>query len=266
MDDIQFFLKYGWKSIWKQKTIWFFSSLLLLNQILQFFQIKAQNNPTPSLLASGISFLSIFTNWFAYVGIPYSAYSFFISEPTTVREVVQAVKKFTGRLIGCSCLSLVFFFPVMALAMQGVSQGDKTADKILLVFLPFSIFSALWYFVANSFFSHDWGISKALKEVWSMYWSHFLPLAILGSALVIVMRLAYIIAAGAVVLLQGALDLSVFYNISFWNPHAALVDVFSYQLVSGLLSAFSTTLIASIFTLAYLKYSGVKISKSLLDA
>jgi hypothetical protein len=31
MDDIQFFLKYGWKSIWKQKTIWFFGLLFIVN-------------------------------------------------------------------------------------------------------------------------------------------------------------------------------------------------------------------------------------------
>src|SRR5260221_13746767 len=102
MADVILFIRHGWKSILKQKTIWLFSALPILNQLFDVFQVKRPTALFQSLIFLFASLIFFILSFFSYIGVPYLAYCFLIGKPATIQETMSAVKKFSGRVIGCS--------------------------------------------------------------------------------------------------------------------------------------------------------------------
>ncbi len=117
----------------------------------------------------------------------------------------------------------------------------------------------------NSLFANNWGLRKGIKEALQLFSSHFITLAILSSFIILLTRIYYMGTGIAIAYLQAGFDLKILNGINIWNPHASLSGDFLYQFLSGIGAAFFSVLNASVFALAYLKYSDAKISVSLFN-
>jgi hypothetical protein len=263
MTDMILFMRHGWKSIWKQKAIWLFSLLPILNQLFNVFQVKRPTDLFSSLVSLIASFISIILFYVSYIGVPYLTYCFLIGEPATIQETLSAVKKFAGRVIGCSCLGFLvlspLFFWAIAVSINSSTRTLEFSNKTLLVFLPFSIFTALWQFTVVAFFENDWGIRQSLDKAWNLFKSHFGVLAILGLILTIIFRMYSALSGTLAVLIQSGFDITSVSNLNMLNPSASLSKNLLFGLIDGIGQAILTPLSASIFISAYLKYSVVKL-------
>lgn len=78
MADVFLFVRHGWKSIWKQKTIWLFSALPIFNQLFNTFQIKRDTNLLLQFILLILDFIFIILSFTSIIGVPYLAYRFLI--------------------------------------------------------------------------------------------------------------------------------------------------------------------------------------------
>ena len=64
MSDVFLFIRHGWESIWKQKTIWLLSVSPIILQLLNIFLVKTPNNAlyAPFLLIADIIFLILLSS------------------------------------------------------------------------------------------------------------------------------------------------------------------------------------------------------------
>jgi len=260
--DIYLFLRNSWKNIWKQKTIWLFSALPLFNQIFNIFRINKETNlPTAifSLLLVFISFILLISS---FVGVPYIAYCLSIDKQVSVQETLSAIKKFSGRVIGCSCLSLILASPlivwVLSISINNSTHNFEIPNKIFLFLRFFALFNGLWYFSLFGFFANDWGIRQSVKAAWSLYISRFSILAILGIGTTIILMMYSAASAILTVSIQSGFNTASLAQLNIINPAATLSRNLLFALIYDIgyyiISAFSTTA----FAFAYLKYSEAK--------
>jgi hypothetical protein len=269
MKNIQFFLKYGWKSIWKQKIIWLFSLLPVLSDFFQYSQLKNDRSVSEAILFFIITIIPILFFFTSYIGVPYLAYSFSVGKPVSIHETLAAVKKFSGRVVGCSCLGFILLSPLFFLMLyQSINNPERIpqlSDNMILTAIPFSIFNALWQFSMISFFANDWGIRQGVKEAWALFTKNFLVLAFLGIFLIILVRFFDTISGILTLIIQSGFDRTAFRDFNYLIPSSSLNNNLLFEFISGIVSIIHTSFSASVFVLAYLKYSGAKISKSLLN-
>src|SRR5258708_23266513 len=112
MTDVLLFLRYGWQNIWKQKTIWLFSALVFLMPFLP----KPPSPPKSislGLLSILYSIFAFLVRFYSTIGVPYLAYCFSIGRSVTIQETFFAIRRFSWRVAGCSCLSLIIFSPAL---------------------------------------------------------------------------------------------------------------------------------------------------------
>ncbi len=263
MADVLLFLRHGWKNIWKNNIIWLFSFLYFLGQFSYFFQVKKEMGLFLSFifLAANILFLILF--FVSDIGIPYLAYCFLIGKSATIQETLFAVRKFFGRVLGCSCLGLLALSPllfwILAVSINSSTHTLQFSNKTILPFLLISIFAALPQFTMVAIFENDWGILKSLEKAWNLFTSHFGVLAILGLILTITIKL-YSAASGILtVLIQSGFDIPSISKLNLFNPSISLKHNALYLLINGIGLTIFTPLSASIFISAYLKYSDVKL-------
>src|SRR4030095_13419969 len=107
MADVFLFIRHGWENIWKQKTVWLFSALVILNQLFNVFQTKRPTELFPSLIFLVTSCFLLILYYVGYIGVRYLVYCSLIGEPATIQETLFAVRKFFGRVLGCSCIVLL---------------------------------------------------------------------------------------------------------------------------------------------------------------
>jgi len=263
MADVFLFIRHGWKNIWKQKTIWLFSMLPILNQLFNTFRAERTTDFLPSFIFLMASFVFIILIYISFIGVPYLAYCFLIGKSATIQETLSAAEKFSGRVIGCSCLGIIAFSPVFLLALA-VSTNNSThalqlSNKTILILLPFSIFAAVPQFTIVSFFENDWGIRQSLDKAWHLFKSNFGALSILGLILVITFRAYSAMSITLTVLIQSGFDITSISNLNMFIPSTSLSKNLLFVLINGIGQTIFTPLSASIFISAYLKYSDVKL-------
>jgi hypothetical protein len=195
--------------------------------------------------------------------VPYLAYCFLIGNSATIQETMSAVKKFSGRVIGCSCLGFLALSPLLfwalAVSINSSTRTLELSNKTILVFLPLSIFIALLQFTIVSFFENDWGIRQSLDKAWSLFKSHFGVLAILGLILTIIFRVYSAMSGTLTVLIQSGFDITSISNLNIFNPFTSLNKNLLFIFINGIGQTIFTPLSASVFISAYLKYSDVKL-------
>ncbi len=258
MADILLFIQDGWKTIWKQKIIWLFSALAVLQQIFATIQTKGLS-PWPWLFLSLAQFLSLVLYFVSIIAVPYLAYSFTIGRTVNVQETLSAVRKFAWRVIGCCCLGALILIPCLFLAVRFPiyisNQPLQSSDKVLLIMLPLSIINAMPNFALFGFFANDWGIRQSLKNALSLFTAHFGVLVMLGIIMAIIFR-AYSIASGVLtVLIQSNLGIVSLSKLNYFNPSASLSSNMLFILLSGICQTIYIPFNSSILALAYLKYS-----------
>jgi len=240
MADVFLFIRHGWKNIWKQKTIWLFSMLPILNQLFNTFRAERTTDFLPSFIFLMASFVFIILIYISFIGVPYLAYCFLIGKSATIQETLSAAEKFSGRVIGCSCLGIIAFSPVFLLALA-VSTNNSTQFTIV------------------SFFENDWGIRQSLDKAWHLFKSNFGALSILGLILVITFRAYSAMSITLTVLIQSGFDITSISNLNMFIPSTSLSKNLLFVLINGIGQTIFTPLSASIFISAYLKYSDVKL-------
>jgi hypothetical protein len=262
MTDVFLFLRQGWNNIWQQNTIWLFGALPILFQLFPASQFKPVQDLSEVFLPLVALLILIILFLLNIIGVPYLAYCFSIGKPASVQETVSAVRKFSARVIGCSCLGFLILSPclflILGISMDNTTQPPHISNKATLIFLPLSIFSALLDFSFFGFFANDSGIRKSLKDAWTLFTAHFGVLAILGIILVIIFRIFSAAAGISTLLIQSGFDTTSLSKLDYLNPSMALSRNILFVLISGLGQTIFSVFSASVFALAYLKYSGVK--------
>lgn len=263
MANIISFMQNGWKNIWRQNTIWLFSALPIFDPIFRAVQIKHELNPPWLLFYLVESFISIILIYVSLIGVPYLAYCFATGKSVTIRETLIAIRKFSGRVIGCSCLGLLLLSPCIFLA-YAISTNNSTqplqiSNTATIFFFAASLFSAFFSFCIFGFFANDSSIRKSVGHAWDLFTSNFSVLATLGLIMMIISRMYVVMSGILTVLIQSGFDISSFRNLNYINPYLSLSKNIVYVLLSMIGQIIFTALNASVFALAYLKYSQVKI-------
>jgi hypothetical protein len=263
MADVILFIRQGWKSIWQQKTIWLFSAITIFSQLYGIVRFKRPTDLLSSLILIIINLIFILLYYVSYIGVPYLAYKFLVGKPATLQETLSAVKKFSGRVVGCSCLSLLALSPlllwVIIVSINSSTHRLEIANKTILALMPLSIFAALLQFTIVGFFENDWGIRQSLENAWRLFTSHFGVLAILGLILAIILRVYSALAGTLTMLIQSGFDLASLSTFNALNSSTSLSNNLLFVLIYGIGQIVLFPLSASIFITAYLKYNNVKL-------
>ncbi len=263
MADVFLFVQHGWKSIWTQKAIWPFSAVMFLGQLYDVVQGKRPTDLLSALISLTASLFFIFLFYVGYIGVLYLAYSFLIGRPVNVQETLSAVKKFSGRVIGCSCLGLLTLLPllfwVVVISINSSTHRLEISNKTILALMPLSIFAALFQFTMIGFFANDWSIRQSLDKAWSIFKNHFGVLAVLGLILAIISRLYTMTSGIFTVLIQSGFNITAVNQLVLLNPSASLSKNLLFVLINGIGDIILFPISASIFISAYLKYSGAKL-------
>ena len=263
MAEVLLFIQHGWQNIWKQKTIWLFSALPVIGQLVLPDYDRREQNLVLLCLYLMVSILTIVVSVVSFIGVPYLAYCFSIGKSATIQETLLAIRKFAGRIIGCSVLAVLLllpcFFLVLAIAFKDADHPLPVSNIAILVFLPLSIFGCLWNFSIFGFFENDWGIRKSIEHAWSLFTAHFGALALLGVLIVVILRISSAMAGAVAVLIQSGFDVTSLSNLNFVDPSTTLGKNVLFGLIDGVNQTIYNTFSTSVFVLAYLKYSGVKI-------
>ena len=258
MADIFWFIEHGWKAIWKQNTIWIFSILPLLSQFIG----TPQRDRDIDLLALVNAFTLVFLYLVSFIGVPYLAYSFLVGKPVTVKETLSAVRKFAGRVIGCSCLVLLIVAPCIlltfAISMDRTPQSPQISNRALIIFQLFSLFGAVTEFSMFGFFAKNSGIRQALRDAWALFTAHFRVLATLGLIMALILSISNTAVGMLTVLFQSGFELTSLSEFNYINPSASLYDNKLFVLISGIGQTILAPFNASVFALAYLKYSRIE--------
>ncbi len=268
MADIFIFIQQGWKNIWKQNVIWLFSALTLSNLLPRVAPNMRASNLLLSFLSLTEAIISLILFYVGYIGVSYPAYCFSIGKSVTIRETLFAIKKFYGRVIGCSCLILLIFSPFLCLAAVIIKKSTDPApilNNVILATLAFSSFSAIWEFTMFGFFANDLGIRQSLCEAWALFTNHFGVLAILGVVLPLIFRIYYAASGILTVTIQSGFDVTSLSKLNYIIPSTSLSNNILFLLISTIGTIIFSPFSASVFTLAYLKYSEVKIPASVMQ-
>jgi len=212
-------------------------------------------------LATSLFFVLLF--YVSYIGVPYLAYTFLVGKPVTIRETLSAVKKFSGRVIGCSCLGFLAISPILFwLLIASINSSThklEIPNYTVLILMPLSVFAALVQFTIVGFFENNWSIRQSLGKAWLLFRSHFGVLAILGLILAIIFRAYSVVSGILTVLIQSGFDLTSISNLNVLNLSVSLSKDLLFILINGIGQIVFTPLSTSIFVSAYLKYNNVEL-------
>jgi hypothetical protein len=260
MKDISLFLQQGWKNIWKQNNIFLFSALPVFINLIYFFSRGRQANPILLFLIPFVTLILFLAN---AIGVPFMAYRFLIGEPAGNHEVLVAIKKFSARWIGCSCLGLLMISPILLITYFIVGKNSSTpaewsASYGVLFGLLLLPFGSIFEFCLFGFFANNYDITQSLKKAWSLFTSHFWTLALLSVILDILFRGSSLLSAALTILLQNSFDVTALGQINFLNPGLLLIKNLLYIIISGIFQIVLMPFSALVYGSAYLKYTDVK--------
>ena len=264
--QIALLLKHGWVNIWKNKTLWIFSSLVLIDPLVRLIVPIPQNESLPSALFYLIlSIASLYFIFMSYAGVAFVAYQITIGKSVDFETTFQNSTSLFWRVVGISFLLVLIVAPCLCLVFI-VSYREPfelayLAHTVFLLLIPLSIFGALWNFAVTEIIAHDSKIGKSLRTAWAVFTSNFFSLVIIGFAIGIASHMTNIFVSMATLLVQNSFDFAVLSNLDFISPHLSVTDNNVYKLVSAIAQTPWKTYSASVFTFAYLKYSGAKISE-----
>src|SRR5688572_17975240 len=171
MAEILSFLKLGWQNLWKINIIWLFSALSIASDITNFIPRYQDDSLSVQFIYLIVRGVLLILTFISSIGVPYLAFCLLIGKPITIQQTLQAVKKFSSRIIGYNILIGLIFSPFLCLAIYiSIDNSNATPildpDKLILIFFPQSIFSAMWNFIDLGFFSDDLKIKQSISKAW----------------------------------------------------------------------------------------------------
>ena len=250
MTDLKFFIRHGWNNIWKQKTIWLFSAFYLPFYCIQFII------PKQVLLLYDILLALVYL--VNAISVPYDAYCYTNGNEATVRGTLIAVRKFIGRMFGCAllvaipCLLLLCSVVTIFMGLFKISDQNSTSFSLFPLFV---IFVPLVDFSLAEFFAKNVGIRQALWGAWALIKKHF-PILILLAIIRESLTVAYnMVGATFIVLFQPGFNLNSLSKVNYLNPYAPLSGNIFYTIIASVAVFVIPPFSASVFMLAYQKYS-----------
>lgn len=270
MSEISSLLQHGWKNIWKDKILWVFSSLVLIDPVIRLVvPIQRNVDLTSSLFNLLESLAAIYFMFMSYAGVSFIAYCISIGKPVDIQTAFQAATKLFWRVIALTFLLFLFIAPclfvVFIFSFKQPPQIADFAHNFFFMSIPLSIFAAMWYFIITETIANNSKIGKSLKTAWTVFTDNFVSLAIIGLVLAFASYTTNVSISTVTMLSQNSFDITAFSKLDFISPHLSLTDNNFYKLATTTAQAIWRTYSTTLFTFAYLKYSGVKVSKKIMS-
>jgi len=264
MSDITLFFQRSWENLWKEKLLWLFSALLLVVPLIRLIiPIQKSVDFVSSFFNLAESFVSFFLVFVSYTGVAYVAYCIITRNPINIQTALQGVEKFFGRIVASTFLYFLILSPFLCLAfIFSFKQPPQISDfshGFFFVSIPLSIFTALWYFLFAEIIMNDSSIRKSVKTVWSVFTDHFTVLAGIGIVLASTWYVINVTIGMAAILTQYNFDLTALSKLDYISPNLSFTGNNLYTLVIVIAQTLWRTYSTTIFILAYLKYSSIKI-------
>ena len=264
--EITLLLQQGWGNLGKNKVLWVFGSLNLIDPLIRLLFPIPQYDDIPSALSYiALNLAFAYLTILSYAGILVAAYCIVIEKPLDIKTVFQSSTKIFWRVVGLLfVLALIVspcFLMVFIVSYKEPFQITDFAHNFFFLRILLSIFAAMSYFPTTVIITNDFKIGKSLKTAWAIFTSNFLILAIVGFGLDIAAYLITIIISIVTMLVQNSFNFAVLSKLDIITPYLVVNRSNFYNLVSALNRVFWRTFSASIFTLAYLKYSTDKINE-----
>jgi hypothetical protein len=264
--EILSLLQHGWENLWKNRVIWLFSSLVLIYPLLRLIIPMERNaNLALSLLNIVINLAAIYFTFTSLVGISVVAYCIAIGNPVDWNTAFQESQYLLGRVIVLSfVVLLVLIVPfgcIVAFFFWQFLNIKNISHNIFFAAIPLSILSAMLSFPITETIKNNTSISKSLKAGWAVFTHHFVSLAIVGFLLMIGLRVLNISVSMAAILVEHNFDVSALSKLDFISPLLSFPNNNFYNLIVAIPQAIWQTYSASVFTFAYLNYSGAKMRK-----
>ena len=263
--EISSLFKHGWENLWKNKVLWLFSSLVLIEPLFYLIIPIQKNKDLPSLLLNlGVSLASIYFTFISIAGVALVSYCTAIGNTIDFNTAYNASNKLFWRIVALSFLLLILLFPFACIGVYffwRFLQPHDIRHDIFLASIPFSVFLAIWYFPITEIIAHQSKIGESLKIAWAVFIRNFVNLAIIGLLLIIVLHVMDISVGAATMLVQNHFDVSALGKLDFISPPLSFPNNNFYELMAAIPQTIWQTYSASLFTFAYLKYRGAKMSK-----
>lgn len=261
MSDVFSLLRNGWENISKNKILWGFSFLVLIEPVIRLVIPYQRSSDLPILLVNlAVSITSFYLLFISDAGISYISYCIAIGEPVNAQIAYQASKKLFWRVVGLTFVLLLIVSPcvctVFLLSFKQPPQIADFAHSFFFTLTPLSAFSAVMYFAITETIVNDSKIGKSLKAAWVVFTYHFLSLAIIGLLLAIVSYMISVSIGSTILLVQNDFDFVSLSKLDFISPQLSFTDNNFYKLAIAVFSTIWRTYSTSVFTVAYLKYIG----------
>ncbi len=267
MSDIFLFLQNGWKNIWKEKLLWLFSALFILNALISFIPIH--NNA--GLLMNLLGIAKAFTSWFlitiSSLGLTYIAYCTINGIPVNIQTTFLVIRKFFWKVFYASIVILFFLAPFICLVLIFSFSSNKQLFPIMLahnfriVIIPLSVFGTISFFLTAEIITSESSIWKSLKTVWVVFTKHFAVLAFIGIILTVAGYAIDITIGSAIILFQHKFDLAVLSKLDFIAPYLSFTNQNPYTLAEAITQSVWRPYNTSVFILAYVKYRNIQTKK-----
>ncbi len=260
--EITSLLQHGWENLWKNRVLWLFSSLILIEPFIRLIIPIPKNAFLPLSL---LNFASIYLTFMSSAGVSFVAYCIAISEPVDFKTAFQSSTNLFWRVVGISFLLVLIIAPclfiVLIASYKEPFQIANLAHSFFLLSIPLSMFAAMWYFPITEIIANGSKISKSLKPAWTAFTYNFVSLAAIGFVLAVASYITNVSMSAVTMLAQSGFDFAVLSKLDLISPHLSVTDNDAYKLVSPIVQTAWRTYAVSIFTFAYLKYSSAKMSK-----
>lgn len=260
MSEISSLLRIGWGNIWKNKILWGFSFLVLLEPAISFFiPIQKSIDLPSSLFNLAVSIISLYLFFISSAGSSFVSYCIATGEPVNVQTAYRASKKLFWRVVA---LNLVLFliispyiFTVFALSFKQTAQIANFAHNFFFTLIPLSVFAALLDFAITDTIANNSKIGKSLKAAWTVFRHHFVSLATIGLLLTIISYIGNVSIGATIMITQNGFDFASLSKLDFISPPLSFTDDNFYKLAIAGFFTIWRTFSTSVFTVAYLKYN-----------
>lgn len=263
--EIASLLQDGWKNLWKNRIIWLFGFVGLIDPLLSLYdpfpEITDLTSASINLAAGLVVFYLLLLG---SVGVSFIAYGSAIEKQVNLETAFRASQNLWWRCLAVSVLLLVFVAPVIGILAFSLWQffAIRDVDRVLvLAVVPLSMFTAVWYFAIAETIANNTKVIQSLTSAWTVFTRNFAPLATMGLLLIIGLRVMILIISMAVIFIQNKFDVAAINQLDFLVPRSSFSNDQFYNLMAAVPQAIWQTYAASIFTVAYLKNRGAKMSK-----
>lgn len=259
MSEVYSLLRNGWENIWKNKILWGFSFLTLLEPITQLVVPNERSSDLPIILFNlAVSITSFYLFFISDAGISYVSYCIAINQPVNVQTAYQASKKLFWRVVGLTLVLFLIVSPCICIVyLFSFEQPLYFSRNIFLISIPMSVFSAVLYFAVTETIANDSKIGKSLKAAWTVFTYYFASLATIGFLLAIASYIVNVFIGATIMFVQNGFDFMSLSKLDFISPYLSFTENNFYELATTIISNVWRIYSTSVFTVAYLKYNEV---------